>query len=113
MSGESLACDVDNHFSNDKMIRQSDIAMISTVDLDYFGIWINGTQPTHLCHPPLNKMQVPDNTFPFTRLATTASTDGSSSFLYHQMNGTMLAEEQFDIALDTWTDPEYIHISED
>lgn len=54
---------------------------------------------------------MPDNTFPFSRLATVTSTDASVTYLYHQMNGTTLAEEQFDGSLGIWLPTAYITVS--
>ena len=72
-------------------------------------IWINGTNPIILQgfgSPPL-----PDNVFPFARLAWTTSADNSFTYLYHQINGTTLAEEQWSQSLSSWTATEYIPIS--
>jgi len=55
---------------------------------------------------------MPNNTFPFSRLASVTSKDGSASYLYHQMNGTTLAEEQFDKSLNLWLPTVYITVSD-
>lgn len=55
---------------------------------------------------------LPSNEFPFTRLASVTLTDGSATYLYHQMNGTTFAEEQWDDTLRTWLSPEYITVSD-
>ena len=72
-------------------------------------IWINDTNPVLLSafgSPPL-----PDNVFHFARLAWTTSADNLFTYLYHQINGTTLAEEQFSQTLYSWTATEYIPIS--
>lgn len=72
---------------NNIAIRQSDIAMFGNTSY----IWIDGTQPVSgLYHP------TPNNSFPFSRLASVYSADQSSTFLYHQMNDTTFAEEHWD-----------------
>ena len=44
-----------------------------------------------------------DSAYPFARLATCSVTlaDRSSTFLYHHLNGTTFAEEQWDSSLKT------------
>ena len=37
---------------------------------------------------------MPDNVFPFARLASVTTLDASFTYLYHQMNGTTFAEEE-------------------
>lgn len=86
---------------NKAAIRQSDIAMLGNIGI----IWINGTQPVMgQDYPP------PDNSFPFTRLASVSSADGSSTFLYHQINDTTFAEEHWDPSSRAWLAPDYITI---
>ncbi len=88
-------------------IHQSDIALFGS----QYGIWINGTQPVLIrLGPSPVPPRVPDNEFPFTGLASVSSTDGSATYLYHQMNGTTFAEEQWDDSLEAWLSPEYITV---
>lgn len=42
-----------------------------------------------------------DSAYPFARLASVILADQSSTFLYHQLNGTTFAEEQWDTSLKT------------
>ena len=86
---------------NDAAIRQSDIA---TFGPGTSLIWINGTQPVSGPDNP------PDNSFPFTRLASVDSADLLSTFLYHQINDTTFAEEHWDSSSGAWLAPEYITI---
>ena len=81
-------------------IRQSDIAMFAT---NY--IWINGTQPVAGPDGP-----TPVTPFPFARLASVYPADGSSTFLYHQINDTTFAEEHWDSSSEAWLTPDYITI---
>lgn len=93
-------------------INQSDIATFGSSTGSFHGIWINGTQPVLMPVDPTLTAKVPDNEFPFTRLASVTSTDGSATYLYHQMNGSTFAEEQWDDTLQAWLRPEYITVSD-
>ena len=83
-------------------IQQSDVAVFGTEN----NIWINGTQPVTSGGAP------PNISFPFTRLASVNSADQSMTFLYHQINGTTLAEEQWDNSERIWLPSQYITVSE-
>ena len=89
-------------------IRRSDIAIIRAGVF----IWINGTQPVMGLpgnDPFIDGPEVPPNSsFPFTRLACATTSDQSTTFLYHQINGTTIAEEQWDSISSTWLAPEYL-----
>ena len=101
----ALGAQYPNPNQDNIFIHQSDIAVFA----DDTVIWINGTNPVIVAgswNPPL-----PDNVFPFTRLAYTTSADQSFTYLYHQINGTTFAEEQWDNALFSWTATQYITIS--
>ena len=88
---------------------QSDLALIAP---DHFGIWVNGTQPTSFYYGGfgLSNIPVPGGAFPFARLASIAETDGSTSYLYHQLNGTTIVEEQWNQAESNWITPIFITI---
>ena len=49
--------------------------------------------------------------FPLTRLASVNSADKSTTFLYHQINGTTFAEEQWDESLKFWVATEYLTLT--
>lgn len=83
---------------------QSDIALFSPG----VAIWINGTQPV----TTKAGVKTPRNPFPFARLASTTLADASLTFLYHQMNSTTIAEEQWDGTIRDWVSTEYITISD-
>ena len=88
--------------------KQSDIAVFG--NQSYSAIWINGTQSA-LITAFSPKPTLPSNEFPFKRLASVTSTDGSITYLYHQMNGTTFAEEQWDDTMQIWLPTEYITVS--
>ncbi|CAD6586035.1 MAG: hypothetical protein ASARMPREDX12_002178 [Alectoria sarmentosa] len=90
---------------NYSSIRQSDIAIFDT----YFAIWINGTQPIPIIAGDGQLPGTPNNSFPFTRLASV--TFQSMTYLYHQINGTTFAEEQWDSSELAWIASEYITVS--
>ena len=70
-------------------IRQSDIAMFDS----HCALWINGTEPALINGDPST---APKRSFPFARLASVTLAGQSTTFLYHQINGTTFAEEQWD-----------------
>ena len=86
-------------------IIRSDIATFST---QYF-IWINGTQPV-IGPQATPRPGLPKAPFPFTRLAS--ATFQSVTYLYHQINGTTFAEEQWNDIENFWDTPEYINVSD-
>ena len=93
-------------------MRQSDVAIFDA----YFAMWINGTQPVQII-AGLSELEeaaqipdMPNNSFPFTRLASV--TFQSITYLYHQINGTTFAEEQWDCLQKAWIASEYITVSD-
>lgn len=86
----------------DPSIHLSDVAVFGPMNQ----IWINGTQPVTYGAAP------PNVSFPFSRLASVYSADQSTTYLYHQINGTTLAEEQWDDPSQTWSLSHYITVSE-
>ena len=52
---------------------------------------------------------LPENPFPFARLASISA--GDFTYLYHQINRTTLAEEQYDSSLGKWLEATYITMS--
>lgn len=87
-------------------IHQSDVAFFGS---DY-AMWINGTQPVSFSNT--QGAVLPNISFPFTRLASTTSVDQSTTFVYHQINGTTFAEEQWDASLGVWTATVYITLAD-
>ena len=92
-------------------IHQSDIAGFGSNDGN--GIWVNGTQPA-LIQPENTESAslLPSNHFPFKRLASVSLADGSATYLYHQINGTTFAEEEWDNSFQGWVNTEYITVSD-
>ena len=70
-------------------------------------IWINKSKP-EISNPIID---VPKNAFPFGRLASATTNDHQITYLYHQMNGTTLAEESFDASMGEWGEPTYINFT--
>lgn len=83
--------------------RHSDVAVIQPENF----FWVNGTQPVM----SLNSAP-PESSFPFARLASATVSDLSTTYLYHQINGTTIAEELWDNSLNAWMATEYITVSE-
>ena len=73
-----------------------DLAYLNIGD-DTFAVWVNGTNVYYVD----SDEAVPGVSFPFTRLAT-INIPGVSCYLYHQIDGTTLAEEQYDLSLHQW-----------
>ena len=95
-------------YQNNSAIRQSDLATFGSSN---FAMWINGTQPTFF-DSDSSETTLPDNAFPFTRLASVTVADLSTTFLYHQINSTTIAEEQWDDSLNVWLPSVYITVSD-
>ena len=91
----------------DSAIQPSDIAMFGSES----AMWVNDTQP--VLYPGLIDVAppLPDSKFPFARLASVTLADQSATFLYHQINGTTFAEEQWDASLSNWLPSVYIVVS--
>ena len=88
---------------NYNQIQQSDVALFGSGNF----IWINGTQPV-----TDSEGTTPNISFPFTRLASVNTVDQSMTFLYHQINGTTFAEEQWDNSESIWLPSQYITVSD-
>ena len=89
---------------NDTSISSFDLAYLETDTNGVYAVWVNGTHAY-----PIGVEQgvdddpkaVPQVSFPFARLAS-INLSGKSCYLYHQINGTTLAEEQYDFSLRQW-----------
>ena len=82
-------------------IRTFDLAYINTGNGGY-AVWINGTHVSPIGHEVFDDSNaVPRVSFPFARLAS-INLPGKLCYLYHQINGTTLAEEQYDFSLQLW-----------
>lgn len=87
-------------------LQQSDMAMIRN-NVDQGVIWINKSQPA----TEDTLLNMPKNTFPFARLASASTPDNQTTYLYHQMNETTLAEEAYDALVGQWGEPTYINVT--
>lgn len=82
-------------------IRTFDLAYISTGNSGY-AVWVNGTHVSPIGGDFYDDSNaVPRASFPFARLAS-INLPGKLCYLYHQINGTTLAEEQSDFSLQLW-----------
>ena len=71
-------------------------------------MWINGTQPVPIIAGGGQLPAMPNNSFPFARLASVIFE--SMTYLYHQINGTTFAEEKWDSFESAWIAAEYITV---
>ncbi|KAM0804277.1 hypothetical protein BDR22DRAFT_970096 [Usnea florida] len=94
--------------SNLSGIKDSDLVLIGTPQ---FALWVRGTEPVVSNHDG-SQVPAPNVSFPFKRLAGITSEDGTASFLYHQINGTTFAEEQYDATSNEWLLSSYITVPE-
>ena len=73
-------------------------------------LWVNGTLLAMLSNNAQGR-PTPDNAFPFTRLASVTLADHTATFLYHQINATTFAEEEWDDSLSAWLPSTFITVS--
>lgn len=109
-----LTCTIAASIESSSMITSiRDYSSVPQSDVALFGraaaIWINRTQPVVNLAAGFPG---PDSMFPFTRLASATLADSSFTFLYHQVNSTTLAEEQWDEEAGEWVGPQYINVSD-
>ena len=77
--------------------KSFDFAFVS----DNLAIWVNGTKAYPIGEYDNSGNVVPQVSFPFTRLAS-INLPEKSCYLNHQINGTTLAEEEYDFSLHEW-----------
>ena len=87
------------NYTGDRIVRSLDLAYLITSD-GSLAVWVNGTDFNPIGDYEYGKKAVPQVSFPFTRLASINMP--GSSYLYHQINETTLAEEQYDFSLQQW-----------
>ena len=80
--------------------RNLDLAYLDTGG-GVLAVWVNGTNLYPISKFVFSRTAVPQTSFSFTRLAS-INLPGESCYLYHQINDTTLAEEQYDFSLDQW-----------
>ena len=90
-------------------IKDSDLALIGPWQ---FVVWVNGTELAVIYFLSDDPKLLPSSgpLFPFKRLASATSPDSSASYLYHQINGTTFAEEQWDNSTNQWLSSSYITV---
>ena len=88
--------------SNDPSTRSFDLAYLETDSNLVYAVWVNGTHAYPIGQDVYDDPKaVPKVSFPFARLAS-INMFGKLCYLYHQINGTTLAEEQYDFSLQLW-----------
>lgn len=65
---------------------------------------VNGTELSLLGYERiLNGLSnKPSNSFPFKRLATCTKLNSTAAYLYHQLDGTTIGEEEYDLVRGVW-----------
>ena len=82
--------------------RGFDLAYLETDSNEVSAVWVNGTHAYPIGQDVYDDPKaVPKASFPFARLAS-INLFGKTCYLYHQINGTTLAEEQYDFQLHLW-----------
>lgn len=96
---ESYSVPVESYSLNYTSNRDFDLVYLNTSD-GVLAVWVNGrnVRPVGDFTPYGNA--VPQVSFPFSRLSSINMP--GSSYLYHQINETTLAEEQYDFSLHLW-----------
>ena len=62
-----------------------------------FGFWVNGTELAAYTTKNIGLSTQPQSSFPYSRLAGTTVVGSSNIYLYHQINGTYLAEDMYNL----------------
>ena len=96
----------DANFSS-PFIEDSDLLVInpnSTLDCcsTVYAFWVNDTGLTLSTDMFKTLPSLPHSSFPFKRLAGTSLVNGTSFFIYHQLNSSTFAEDQWDNSLGGW-----------
>lgn len=91
-------------------IKNSDIAIIS--DGTAFSVWVENAKLVQLeLGEGAKTRPMPQASFPFTRLASASHNIRSpTTFLYHQIDGSTFAEEQWDDSVQFWLSPVNISV---
>ncbi|MCJ1463156.1 hypothetical protein MMC07_001761 [Pseudocyphellaria aurata] len=96
--------------SYDQRIEQSDVALVDG-PLG-FGLWVEDQKLAFLYTGRMANIRLLESPFPFPRLARSFPQDRTVFYLYHQLNGSAFAEDQWDASISEWTKSTNIHISE-
>ena len=87
---ESLIGDI-----GDVNIAQVFINTGSSDSYTLFGFWVNGTSLAAYTTRNIGLSTMPKSPFPYSRLAGTTVGNSSNIYLYHQINGTAIAEDMY------------------
>ena len=87
---------------NETLIGDVDIAQVfvnnpSSDSYTLFGFWVNGTELAAYTTKNIGLSTQPQSPFPYSRLAGTTTGSSSNVYLYHQINGTFLAEDMYNL----------------
>ena len=86
---------------NETAVKASDFVLAGTTP---YGIWVNQTRLAYFYNPTSNGPNgtIPAAPFPYSRLAAVTQPDSNSFYLYHQINGTIFAQEFWDDKTGAW-----------
>lgn len=87
---------------NETLLGDVDIAQVFVNNADsqsytLFGFWVNGTDLAAYTTKNIGLSTQPQSKFPFSRLAGTTVGNSSDVYLYHQINGTSIAEDLYNL----------------
>ena len=87
---------------NESVIGDVDIAQVfvnnaNSDSYTLFGFWVNGTELAAYTTKNIGLSTQPQSPFPYSRLAGTTGGGSSNVYLYHQINGTFLAEDMYNL----------------
>lgn len=85
---------------NESLIGDVNIAQVfvnnsSSKTYTLFAFWVNGTSLAAYTTDNIALSTQPRSPFPFTRLAGTIASNSSNIYLYHQINGSAIAEDVY------------------
>ena len=82
------------------------VTYLSTNLSGNYMLWVNATTLVTVNFGPIGEGRLinePLSSFPFGRMATTTPVGSRAFYLYHQLNGSILAEEVWDSGHLVWT----------
>lgn len=87
---------------NETLIGDVDIAQVfvnnaNSDSYTLFGFWVNGTDLAAYTTKNIGLSTQPQSRFPYSRLAGTTVGTSSNIYLYHQINGTFVAEDMYNL----------------
>ena len=79
------------------------VAATDVTTSEVYGFWVNGTNLTSLKPPVFNYLaNMPNYSFPFSRLGGCSPPNTTSIFIYHQRNAWTFYEDQWDGSIGGW-----------